>query len=56
MFDIGCFFLIIMCIYSYNYLDRNWYLFGNYDFKIIGEEIIYRFVFNNILNVNNNFF
>lgn len=26
MFDIGCFFLIIMCIYSYNYLDRNWYL------------------------------
>lgn len=28
----------------------------NHDFKITGEETTYRFVLNNILNVNNNFF
>lgn len=26
MLDTGCFPLIIMCIYSHNYLDRNWHL------------------------------
>lgn len=56
MLDTGCFPLIIMCIYSHNYLDRNWHLPGNHDFKITGEETTYRFVLNNILNVNNNFF
>lgn len=49
MLDTGCFPLIIMCIYSHK-------LAFNHDFKITGEETTYRFVLNNILNVNNNFF